>query len=133
MDGTRTLPAIGAIQRTNAIIACAAALLLFIFRSQAAALSCLLGAGVVILNVFLLTFVVRILLARAVGGAGSTWGAIALPIKLVLFIGLVYLTLFHTGIDGIGFGVGVLTQMIAVLIETARANLGQHRVSPDGV
>jgi hypothetical protein len=130
MDGTRTLPAIGAIQRTNAIVACAAALLLFAFRSDASALSCLLGAGVVILNIFLLTLLVRVLLARAAEGSSSIWSAIALPAKLLLFVGLVYLTLFRSGIDGIGFGVGVFTQMIAVLIETARANLSQHRVSP---
>jgi hypothetical protein len=131
VDAIRTLPAIGAIQRTNAILACAAALALFAFRSNAAAWSCLLGAGVVMVNVFLLTLLVRLLITRAASGSSSTWGAIALPLKLLLFVGLVYLTLFRSGVDGIGFGVGVFTQMIAVLIETARANLSQQRVSPE--
>src|SRR5208337_2187170 len=50
----RTLPALGAIQRTNIIVACMASLALLEFRSSASAISCLLGASVVIANLFLL-------------------------------------------------------------------------------
>ena len=60
-------------------------------------------------------------------------GAIALPMKLILIAGLVYVVLYHSGIDGVGFAVGVFTQLVAVLIETARTNLGQRSMSSAGV
>jgi hypothetical protein len=122
----RTLPALGSIQRTNMIVACGAALLLLVFRSNASAISCLLGASVVIANLFVLAVLARVLLASAAGGAGSALGAIALPLKLIIIAGLVYAVLFRSGIDGVGFAAGVFTQLVAVLIETARANLTQH-------
>lgn len=130
----QTLPALGAIQRTNLIVACVAALLLVIFRSNAAALSCLLGASVVIANLFVLALLARVLLASAAGGASGAGalGAVALPLKLLLFAGLVYLVLFRSGIDGVGFAAGVFTQLVAVLIETARANLFQPPAAAHG-
>ena len=121
----RTLPALGAIQRTNLIVACLASLALLEFRSPAAAISCLLGASVVIANLFLLAFLGRLLLASAAGGAGGALGAVALPLKLIMIAGLVYVVLFRSGIDGVGFAIGVFTQLVAVLIETTRANLSQ--------
>ena len=102
----RTLPALGAIQRTNVIVACVATLALLAFRSPAAAISCLLGATVVIANLFLLAVLGRLLLAGAAGGAGGALGAIALPLKLVLIAGLVYVVLFRWGVDGVGFALG---------------------------
>jgi hypothetical protein len=127
----RTLPEIGAIQRTNVIVAGLAALMLLVFRSNAAALSCLLGAAVVIANLFLLALLARVLLASAAGGAGGALGAVALPLKLILVAGLVYLVLFRSGIDGVGFALGVFTQLLAVLIETARANLNPPPMSQE--
>ena len=128
-----TLPALGAIQRTNMIVACAASMALLVFRSGAAALSCLLGAAVVIGNLFLLAFLGRILVASAAGGASGAGalGAVALPLKLLMVAGLVYVVLFRSGIDGVGFALGVFTQLVAVLIETARANLSHP--AQDGV
>jgi hypothetical protein len=119
----RTLPALSAIQRTNVIVACVAALVLLGFRSSAAAISCLLGASVVIVNLFVLAFLARLLLASAAGGAVGALGAVALPLKLIIIAGLVYVVLFRSGIDGVGFALGVFTQLVAVLIETGRANL----------
>jgi hypothetical protein len=121
----RTLPALVAIQRTNIIVACMASLALLEFRSSASAISCLLGASVVVANLFLLAFLGRMLLASAAGGASGALGAVALPLKLIMIAGLVYVVLFRTGIDGVGFAIGVFTQLVAVLIETARANLSQ--------
>lgn len=129
----RTLPALGAIQRTNVIVACLAALLLLVLRSTASALSCLLGASVVIANLFVLAIVARVLLASAAGGASGALGAIALPLKLILVAGLVYVVLFRSGIDGVGFAAGVFTQLLAVLIETARANLAERPAPAQGV
>jgi hypothetical protein len=122
----RTLPALGAIQRTNIIVACMASLALLEFRSSASAISCLLGASVVITNLFLLAFLGRLLLASAAGGASGALGAVALPLKLIMIAGLVYVVLFRSGIDGVGFAIGVFTQLVAVLIETTRANLSQR-------
>jgi len=129
----RTLPALGAIQRTNVIVACVAALLLLALRSSAASLSCLLGASIVIANLFMLAILGRMLIASAAGGGGGALGAIALPLKLILVAGLVYVVLFRTGIDGVGFAAGVFTQLVAVLIETARANLAQRAAAAEGV
>src|SRR5215469_9230997 len=122
---TMTLPGLGAIQRTNVIVACLAALLLLVLRSNAAALSCLLGASIVIANLFVLAVLARVLLASAAGGASSALGAVALPLKLIIIAGLVYLVLFRSGVDGVGFAAGGCTQLVAVLIETARANLAR--------
>ena len=119
------MPALGAIQRTNIIVACMASLALLEFRSSASAVSCLLGAAVVIANLFLLAFLGRLLLASAAGGASGALGAVALPLKLIMIAGLVYVVLFRSGIDGVGFAIGVFTQLVAVLIETTRANLSQ--------
>jgi len=79
----------------------------------------------VIANLFVLAFLARLLLASAAGGASSALGAVALPLKLIIIAGLVYLVLFRSGIDGVGFALGVFTQLVAVLIETGRANLTQ--------
>ena len=76
-----------------------------------------------IVNLFLLAFLARLLLASAAGGAGGALGAVALPLKLIIIAGLVYVVLFRSGIDGVGFALGVFTQLVAVLIETGRANL----------
>jgi hypothetical protein len=122
----RTLPALGSIQRTNVVVACAAALSLLVFRSTASAISCLLGASIVIANLFVLAVLARVLLASAAGGAGGALGAVALPLKLIIIGGLVYAVLFRSGIDGVGFAAGVFTQLVAVLVETARANLTRH-------
>jgi hypothetical protein len=127
----RTLPALGAIQRTNVLVACLAALMLLVFRSNAAALSCLLGAAVVIANLFVLALLARLLLASAAGGGSGALGAVALPLKLIMVAGLVYVVLFRSGIDGVGFALGVFTQLVAVLIETARSNLSPRPISQE--
>ncbi len=43
--------------------------------------------------------------------------------KLLIVVGLVYLIFTRARVDGMGFGVGVLTQMAAIIIETGRASL----------
>lgn len=127
-----SVPELGAIQRANVILASLIALAMLIFVSRSAALSCLLGAAVVMGNLFLLSLLGRLLLAGAAGGASSALGAIALPLKLVLVAGLIYLVFYRSGIDGVGFALGVMTQLLAVLVETARANFSRA-VSGSGV
>ncbi len=117
------LPTIGAIQRTNVILVAITALLLAYFVSQQAAIGCLLGGAVVIANLFALAILGRLALAVASGGAsaGAKLGTLAIPLKLFILVALVYLVFTHAHIDGMGFGLGVLTQMTAIIIETGRA------------
>jgi len=93
---------------------------MFYLRGTLAALSCALAVAIVIGNLYLLAWLGRAVLASAVTGAAGGWGAIALPLKLILIAGLVYLLLRGAHLDALGFAAGVLTQMAAVGFETAR-------------
>jgi len=117
------IPSIAAIQRTNVILAASAATLLGCFVSTQSAIGCVLGAAVVIANLFALAIIGRLALGVASSGASSAarLGALAIPLKLFLVVGLIYLVFSRAHIDGLGFGIGVLTQMTAIIIETGRA------------
>lgn len=120
------IPTIASIQRTNAILAAVTAAVLAYFLSPASALACLLGGAVVIGNLFILSMLGRFALAAAGGGGTATRFALAaIPLKLLLLTGLVYLVFSSWRIDGLGFGLGVLTQFTAIIIETGRASLGK--------
>ena len=120
------IPTLSSIQRTNAIILLLTAVMLAIADSTAAAFACILGGAVVIGNLFLLGMLGRFALASAAGsgGTGAKLGLAALPLKLLLVAGLVYVLFSSIHIDGLGFGLGVLTQVTAIIIETGRASLG---------
>jgi len=126
-DGT--IPTLAQIQRVNAILLAAAGLLLLILVSPMASLSCLVGGGFVIANLFALGWLGRLMLAAAARRGGPALGAIAMPLKLLLAGGLIYLVLAKTGIDALGFGVGVATQLVAVIIETCRASIRRRRLA----
>ena len=125
MNLSWNIPTIAAIQRTNVILVAIFAGLLAYFASPQAAVGCILGGAVVIANLFALAIIGRVALAVASGGASAAakLGAIAIPFKLFIVIGLIYLVFTHVHIDGLGFGFGVLTQMTAIIIETGRASL----------
>lgn len=120
------IPTLASIQRTNVIVLVIMAAVLAFADSTAAALACMLGGAVVIGNLFLLGMLGRFALASAsAGGAGGAkLGLAALPLKLLLVAGLVYVLFSSVHIDGLGFGLGVLTQVTAIIIETGRASLG---------
>jgi hypothetical protein len=124
------MPSIAAIQRTNVILIAIVAIALGYFASPQAALGCILGGAVVVANLFALSLIGRVALAVASGGASSAakFGTLAIPLKLLLVAGLVYLVFTRAHIDGIGFGFGVLTQMTAIIIETGRALLRGQRI-----
>jgi hypothetical protein len=131
-----SIPTIRSIQLTNlALLAVSAALLMY-FVSRAAAIGCLVGGGVVIVNMLLLAALCRFALsaARQSGGV-SRLGLIALPLKIVLVIGLIYLVFARIHLDGLGFALGVLTQVTAIIIETGRTSLRKNRTNsgiPEG-
>jgi hypothetical protein len=97
-----------------------------LFASASVALGCMIGGSVVIANLWILSALGGLLLAASsagVSGAAAKLGALAIPLKLFIIVGLVYLIFTRARIDGMGFGIGVLTQMAAIIIETGRASL----------
>ena len=124
------IPSIPAIQRTNLILVAATALMLALLDSVAAGVGCLLGGAVVIANLYVLAVLGRAMLAAAGGGAmAHRAGVLAIPLKLLLMVVLVYLVFEHVRVDPLGFGAGVLTQLLAISIETWRASMRSAEAS----
>jgi ATP synthase I chain len=120
------IPTIPAIQRMNAILVAVTATVLFYFDSTPAALGCLLGGAIVIANLWVLSLLGAAILAAAgagISGTAAKFGVMAIPLKMLIVVGLVFLIFRRTNVDGIGFALGVLTQMTAAIIETGRASL----------
>ena len=120
------IPTIPAIQRMNAILVAVTASLLFFIDSTAAAVGCLLGGAIVIVNLWLLSLIGAAILAAAgagISGTAAKFGVMAIPLKMLIVVGLVFLVFRRTNIAGVGFALGVLTQMTAAIIETGRASL----------
>lgn len=121
-----SVPAIASIQRTNFVLVVVSASILALFASTSVAVGCLLGGAVVIANLWILAALGGLLLAASgagISGAAARLGALAIPMKLLIVVGLVYLVFTRARVDGMGFGIGVLTQMAAIIIETGRASL----------
>jgi hypothetical protein len=116
------VPTIGGIQRTTGILAAIATVTLAIVGSAAAALSCAVGAALMIGNLFLLTIVGRAMIALAQGGTVNKAGVILAPMKLFLFVGVVYILIAYTHLNLQGFMIGALTQIVAIFIETWHAS-----------
>jgi len=125
------VPTIGGIQRMTGIIAAIATVILAIGASAAAALSCAIGAALMMGNLFLLTIVGRALIGMAQGGAGNKAGAILAPIKLFLFVAVVYILIAYTHLNLTGFMIGALTQVVAIFIETWHASTRAILVRPE--
>jgi hypothetical protein len=116
------VPTIRGIQRTTGILAAISTGVLALAASAAAALSCAVGAALMIANLFLLTIVGRAIIALAQGGAGNKAGVILAPMKLFLFVAVVYILIAYTHLNLQGFMIGVLTQIVAIFIETWHAS-----------
>jgi len=125
------VPTIGGIQRMTGILAGIATVLLAIFASPGAALSCAAGGALMIGNLFLLTIVGRAIVALAQGGGGNKAGAILAPLKLFLFVAVVYFLIAYTRLNLPGFMFGVLTQFLAIFIETWHASARGALVRPE--
>jgi hypothetical protein len=129
------VPTIGGIQRMTGILAVIATVILAIAASAAAALSCAVGAALMIGNLFLLTIVGRAIIALAQGSegnrAGVATGVILAPMKLFLFVGVVYILVAYTHLNLQGFMLGVSTQIVAIFIETWHASTRTVLVYPE--
>ena len=120
---TWTVPTIAGIQRVTAVMAVALSLVLFGLASPAAAVGCAVGGAMMIVNLFLLTFVGRWIVAVATqSGGASRLGIVAAPLKLLFIVTVVALLLSRTDINVPGFVLGVLTQPGAIFIETWRVS-----------
>src|ERR1700694_2549368 len=124
------VPTIGGIQRMTAILAAIATVVLAIAASAAAALSCAVGAALMIANLFLLTIVGRAIVALAQGGTGNKAGVILAPMKLFLFVGVVYILIAYTHLNLTGFMIGAMTQIVAIFLETWHASSRGSLVHP---
>ena len=121
-----SVPAISSIQRTNVVLVALSAAVLAVFSTAQSAIGCLLGGAIVIANLWILAALGRMILAASGAGiskGAARLGALAIPMKLFMLVGLVYLVFAHAGVDGMGFAIGVLTQMAAIIIETGRASV----------
>src|SRR6202158_3447092 len=116
------VPTIGGIQRMTGILAAIVTVVLAIAASAAAALSCAVGAALMIGNLFLLAIVGRAIVALAQGGTGNKAGVILAPMKLFLFVGVVYILIAYTHLNLAGFMIGAMTQIVAIFIETWHAS-----------
>jgi hypothetical protein len=125
------VPTIGGIQRMTGIVAAIATVILSIVESPAAAISCAVGAALMIANLFLLTIVGRAIIALAQGGAGNKAGVVLAPMKLFLFVGVVYILIAYTHLNLPGFMIGVLTQIVAIFVETWHASTRAVLVRPE--
>jgi hypothetical protein len=121
----KAVPTVEAIQRTTVVVALLAAVVLLIEVSPASAVSCILGAALMVANLFALSWIVRTMfvLARQAGGV-TALGLIAAPMKMLLLAGIVFLIVESGRINVAGFVAGTLTQFAAIFIEVGRASIG---------
>jgi hypothetical protein len=120
----KAVPTVEAIQRTTVVVAVFAAAVLLIEASPGCALSCILGAALMVANLFALSWIVRAMfaLARQTGGA-SALGLIAAPLKMLLLAGIAFLIVESGRVNVAGFVAGTLTQFAAIFIEVGRASI----------
>jgi hypothetical protein len=118
----KAVPTVAAIQRTTVIVALLAAALLLMAASLASAVSCIVGAALMVTNLFALSWVVKMIfaLARQAGGA-SVVGLVAAPLQMFLLIGATFLIVESGRVNIASFVVGTLTQFVALFIEVGRA------------
>jgi hypothetical protein len=125
------VPTIAGIQRTTAFLTTGFAALLLGFVSQNAALGCAIGGALMLANLFVLTIVGRAIVALAQGGRVGAVGAILAPLKLLIFVAVVYLIMTSMHLNLAGFTIGALTQFLAIFIETWHASTRAALARPE--
>jgi hypothetical protein len=120
----KTVPTVEAIQRTTVVVALFASAVLLIGVSSASAVACIVGAALMVANLYALSWTVRTMfaLARQAGGA-TALGLVAAPLKLILLAGITFLIIESGRVNLAGFVAGTLTQFAAVFIEIGRASI----------
>jgi len=120
------VPTVEAIQRTTLVVAMLVAGVLLISASPGSAASCILGAALMVANLFALTLTGRAMfsIARQAGRA-TTVGLIAAPVKMLLLAAIVFVVIDSGRVNIAGFVVGTLTQFVAIFIEVGRASIGK--------
>jgi hypothetical protein len=119
---TWNLPTIAGIQCVTAILAALIALALALALSSSVAIAALLGAAVMMVNLYLLAILGRFILGIAHHGGSAALGGVLAPLKMMLVVGLVYLIISSGRVNLPGFAIGLLTQVLAVFIETWRVS-----------
>ena len=126
MSFSWSIPTIASIQRTNFALVIVSTAILDVFASRSAAAGCLMGGAVVMANLWILSALGGLLLAASsagFSGSAAKLGVLAVPLKMFVVIGLVYLIFSSAKVNAVGFGIGILTQMAAIIIETGRASV----------
>ena len=125
------VPSIEGIQLTTAALAMAAAGVILMAASGASALACLLGAALMMINLYFLSFIGRTMLtiARRAGGA-TPLGLVAAPFKMVLLGGAVYLIIESRRVNVPGFIAGTLIQIVSIFIEVGRTLIRDKPSAP---
>lgn len=121
-----SIPSIASIQRTNFALVVISTAILELFASSSAAAGCMIGGAVIIGNLWILSALGGLLISTSgagLSGSAAKLGVLAIPLKLFIVIGLVYLIFASAKVNGLGFGIGILTQMAAIIIETGRASV----------
>jgi small-conductance mechanosensitive channel len=118
-----SVPTIAGIQRASAIVALVLSAVLFVAVSPQVGLGCLIGGALMIANLYAWALIGRSILSLAHANQGShPAGLLLAPLKLVILIVLVYLLITHVSINLPGFMAGLLTQFVAIFIETWRVS-----------
>ncbi|MGH7932348.1 MAG: hypothetical protein ACREQN_04175 [Candidatus Binataceae bacterium] len=120
---TWAVPTIAGIQRMTAIVALATTVILYAAVSPAVGLGCLIGGALMIANLWAWALIGRSILGLAQASGGSHPAGLALaPLKLLILVGLVYVIITQFDINLVGFVAGLLTQFVAIFIETGRVS-----------
>jgi hypothetical protein len=115
------IPTIATIERATAVVAIATAAVISLAFSPAAALGCLLGAALMMINLYVLTVMTRSIFAIAQQAGGATAiGLLAPPLKMLVLAGVVFLVVKSGRVNLPGFIAGSLTQFAAIFIEVGR-------------
>jgi hypothetical protein len=127
----KAVPTVEAIQRTTVVIAILAAAGFLIEASPRSAVSCIVGAGLMVANLTALSWIVRTIFAHARRAGGATkLGLIAAPLKMLLLAGVTFLIVESGRLNVAGFIAGTLTQFAAIFIEVGRASIENKLSAP---
>ncbi|MCL5044635.1 MAG: hypothetical protein M1336_05045 [Deltaproteobacteria bacterium] len=115
----RTIPTVAGLQSSTAIVLVAVSGLLFWLWSGPAAVACLVGGLLVMVNLYLLSVLGRMVLGAAAGGRGK-FALAVIPLQMVVLLGLVYILLGRARLNALGFALGVSTQVAGICLEVGR-------------